>query len=343
MDILLSKSPIVNTVSSKSIRDYYVKLVQDADCLNIATGFISNESLVELKRMVEERENKLKLNMLIGMNYLDGFTKLQYDAVTKLNSYLCKNSIGHIYLSRGAKYHGKMYCFQKEGNCIGGFLGSSNLGSFMGTSDDLIESDVFFDNKDGDVLNQRINKIIDVLGTDFTVIPPITDFIIPTFNLLDDHTGVDKVSDEYVRGLLSKQNGHPVLIPLKTKPKSNLNTYFGAGKIKGRYSPRNWYEVEIIIGKDVEYRESIPENQSITVVTEDGYKFKCSRQGDYGKNFRSDGDLKILGKWIKGKMEIQGALKLGELVTAQTLLDFNKNSMMLIPTVENGVWILKLV
>ena len=26
--------------------------------------------------------------------------------------------------------------------------------------------------------------------------------------------------------------------------KSNLNTYFGAGKVKNKYSPRSWYEVE---------------------------------------------------------------------------------------------------
>ena len=66
-------------------------------------------------------------------------------------------------------------------------------------------------------------------------------------------------------------------------------------KIKNRYSPRGWYEVELILNKGTEAANILPTGKSFTVVTDDGYSFNLSRQGDYNKNLRSDSNLKILG------------------------------------------------
>lgn len=123
-----------------------------------------------------------------------------------------------------------------------------------------------------------------------------------------------------------------------------MNTYFGAGKIKGKYSPRGWYEVEIIIGKRVPGNDLIPDkNQGpFTVVTSDGYEFECSRQGDNSKNFRSAKDLKILGRWIKGQMENCGALQVSTPVTEETLRKFGKRYIRLEKT-SSGIFLLSLV
>ena len=328
----------------KEVKDYYSTLANEADEFNIATGFVSNDSIVELSNLVKFRNdhaNNIKLNMLIGMNYLDGFTKIQYDAIKELSSFLSENDMGKVCVSKMAYYHGKMYSFDKGGNCLAAFIGSSNLGSFVGSVSNYIEADAMFNDKQASILDDRIKEVIQCLGTDIHDIEPITDFKEPDFSLLNDNSYVYKEPGEY-QHLISQQLGYSVALPLKTEPKSNLNTYFGAGKIKNRYSPRNWYEVEYIINKGIPGYDRLPAKDEVfTVVTDDDYKFKCQRQGDYGKNLRTIGDLRILGKWIKGHMEQCGALKLGEPVTEMTLNKFGKTKMVLTPTKE-GIWLLKM-
>ena len=114
--------------------------------------------------------------------------------------------------------------------------------------------------------------------------------------------------------------------------------------MKGRFSKRDYYEVEIIISTKIPNRSLLPnkEDGNFTVITNDGYKFECARQGDYGKNFRSAHDLKILGRWIKGQMENAGALKLGDKVTEETLRKFGKSSLVLTQSVDKDFWILTL-
>lgn len=262
MEFLLTKNPqFSGKFESREVKDFYKDLVEDADQFNIATGFVSNVSILELEDLVTYRQKNtakaMKLNLFIGMNYIEQFTKLQYDALMELNKHLQMDNLGDVFVSKELRYHGKMYSFLKNGVCEAGFIGSSNLGSF----------------KAG---------------------------------------------------------------------KSNLNTYFGAGKIKGRFSPRNWYEVEIIISKKLENLDKLPqEDEEFTVITDDHFMFKCKRQGDYGKNLRTVGDLRILGKWIKGHMEAEGALKLGEMVTEETLEKFHKSKLVFTPT-KSGIWLLKM-
>lgn len=68
---------------------------------------------------------------------------------------------------------------------------------------------------------------------------------------------------------LLKGSQNVVRIPLKTEDKSNLNAYFGAGKVKGRFSRRDYYEVEIIISTKIPNRSLLPnkEDGNFTVIT----------------------------------------------------------------------------
>ena len=74
MELLLSKNPIIGSLHAKSVSDYFKRFVEDATSFNIATGFVSNDSIAALKQIIEFREGALSLNLFIGMNYLDGFT-----------------------------------------------------------------------------------------------------------------------------------------------------------------------------------------------------------------------------------------------------------------------------
>ena len=88
MDILFSKNPIIRELEYQCVNDKIVNYFENATQLNIATGFISNESIVELRRLIEYRNQTLSLSLFIGMNYIDGFTKLQYNAIKELHSFL---------------------------------------------------------------------------------------------------------------------------------------------------------------------------------------------------------------------------------------------------------------
>ena len=343
MEVLLSANPIISDIRCRSVKDFYRPMIETADHLNIATGFITNDSIVELKNLIEYRQFSLTLDLFIGMNLLDGFTKLQYNAVKDLNTFLTESSTGRVLLSPKALYHGKMYSFMQNNSCLGAFIGSSNLGSFVGTSSNYIEAEAFFDGAEASRVNSTIVKVIERLGTEFSILPPVTDFIPSPVELLKDYNFVEQIGLEKTALAKASVRGEKVRIPLKDEQKSNLNTYFGAWKNKDKFSPRGWYEVEIIISKKLKNRDLIPwseikeenENCHIFVITDDGYKFECYRQGDYGKNFRSARDLKILGRWIKGQMENEGALEIGKPVTADVLEKFGKKYLVLQKTIDN--------
>ena len=321
----------------------YNNLVNTSTKFNIATGFISNDSIAALKQLIEFREGELKLSLFIGMNYIEGFTETQYKAIKELDCYLTSNNLGRVLLSPKALFHGKMYSFMNEEECLASFVGSSNLGSFVGTSQNLIEADVLFPQTEGKKIDDFITRITTTLGKELSVLPP-PKFIPVDSRLLDGYSNVTKLSKAAVESEMNLLTGDYVEIPLKTEAKSNLNAYFGRGKIKGKYSPRGWYEVEIIVGKNLKNRDLLPDkhNGSFTVITSDGYEFECSRQGDNSKNLRSEKDLKILGRWIKGQMENCGALEIGKPVTDETLTVFGKRNLRLEKT-QTGKFILSLV
>ncbi|MEZ2227224.1 MAG: AAA family ATPase [Microcoleus sp.] len=108
---------------------------------------------------------------------------------------------------------------------------------------------------------------------------------------------------------------------------SNLNIFFGKGrenKSTGKFIPRDWYEVELIVDSKTISDPIYPKGDFIAH-TDDGLTFDCQTQGANYKNFRSKNDLKILGRWIKGKLEQSGALKQFEPVTSETLQKYGRD------------------
>jgi HKD family nuclease len=335
-------------MGNRSIDDFYSVCVNNADTLNIATGFITNDSIAELSHILSFHDYRFSVNLLIGMHYIDGFTELQYNSVKRLNEVLLSKNAGNIYLSTNALFHGKMYSFTKDDRCVGAFLGSSNLGSFLGTSNDMIEADAIFENEEAKSLNNKILQIIDILGTPFANTPEITNFKEPEQKIFTNNPNVEELTPGQLENYKNNSAGEIFRIPLKAEPKSHLNTYFGAGKVKGRYSRRDWYEVEIILSRKLENRDILPwikesdkrQHCQFDVVTEDGYSFTCSCQGDFGKNLRSSKDLRVLGRWIKGHMENVGALNVGEPITDEILQRFGHSAILLQKTSDNK-WFLK--
>ena len=98
MELLLPANPLIQSqIQTNSISKMYNKLVETSTELNIATGYITNDSIAALKQIIEFRGGELNLSLFIGMNFLEGFTKPQYHAVRDLDTFLISNHLGHVY------------------------------------------------------------------------------------------------------------------------------------------------------------------------------------------------------------------------------------------------------
>lgn len=121
MELLQSNYPPVKT-QCKSFIDVFYQLLSRADSLDIAVGYITSDSLIELKKILELNENLRSVNLTIGMHYLDKFTKVQYDTAMGLNKYLVNNGKGHVRLVTPFRYHGKLYSYSDKEGAFAGII-----------------------------------------------------------------------------------------------------------------------------------------------------------------------------------------------------------------------------
>lgn len=347
MEFLFSNYPPMRT-SCKTFSDVFYSLIPQASQLDIAVGYVSSDALIELQKTIELNNNIRTLNLIVGMHYFDRFTKLQYDAAMHLNDFLRGNQLGGVRLVHAFRYHGKLYSYSNNEGPFAGIIGSNNLSSIVDGGVRVYESSVLLrDATSAKQLNDFISRLMQ------TSTKNIAELEIDTFNdanaLLDGHEFVEKVSPRKLADAICAKTDISFEIPIKpyeVSPQSNLNVFFGKGRESknGLVKPRHWYEVELIVPKSVTsqpgYPQSQTENAVFTVITDDGWSFKCKVSGDYSKNFRSEGDLKILGKWLKGRLENAGVLTVGTPVTSDTLNHYGRNSFTLTQTTMPGVWFL---
>lgn len=327
--------------NSLNFLNTFDELIILSDRIQIASGFITADSVAELHRIVE-LNSKPKIDLVIGMHYFNGFTKKEYQASLDFGNYLLKRNMGGVYLSTAFKYHGKAYSFMKNNEPIAGIVGSNNLSSITEYSR-VYETSVLLKEKEANLeLLSFINNLVQVSK-------PINECEITRFNeynkLLFEHDGVERIDSNATPSISLKDISFK--IPLKAGNdhlKSNLNVFFGKGREDKRrfVKPRHWYECELIVPVEITSKKGYPKkedgNNVFNVITDDGWKFKCKVSGTNNKNFRSEGDLKILGKWIKGRLENAGALNVGNPVTEETLKKYGREDFDLIKTGIDNTW-----
>lgn len=347
MDFLFSNYRPIKT-SYKTFSDTFYRLLHQATQMNIAVGYVSADSLAELQKTIELNNNIQWLNLTIGMHYFDKFTKGQYDAAKRLNNFLQENHLGEVNLVTAFRYHGKLYSYSNEQGPFAGIIGSNNLSSIVEGGSRVYESSILLDDI---TIAKKMNDFI--LNLSNNASKNIEEVEITEFNdentLLEGHEFVKRMNAYSVGIAMSQRTKTSFEIPIKpfeVSPHSNLNVFFGKGREakNGLVKPRHWYEVELIVPKEVTSKSGYPQSKTdeaiFDVITDDGWSFKCKVSGDYSKNFRSEGDLKILGKWLKGRLEYAGALKVGEPVTAETLQKYGRNTFSLTKTTTPNVWFL---
>jgi HKD family nuclease len=347
MEFLYSNLPPIRT-NCPTFADTFYSLINEATRLDIAVGYITADSLAELKQTVAYNANIETLNLIIGMHRWDRFTKLEYNAATGLNDYLREEKRGEVRLVTPFRFHGKLYSYSNSHGAFAGIIGSNNLSSIVDSRTRTYEASLLLREQEQAVEMRDFIEKLTADATDNLADCTITDFI-ERNTLLEEHENVEKIPREQVTDVLSSLTTTRFEIPLvksgKVPEHSNLNVFFGKGREvagKGIVQPRHWYETELIVPNTITTMPGYPQKDTsaavFDVITDDGWKFSCKVSGDYSKNLRSEDDLKILGKWIKGRLENNGALEVGQVVTVETFNRYGRDNFTLTKTTTPNLW-----
>ncbi len=345
MELLLSRIPPLR-FSNKSFVSCFEELLPNTDLLRIASGYISVDSLIEIQRIIHDNR-KPSLQLLIGMHYFEGFTRPQYEATKNLDDFLRSSKLGSVSLATVVKFHGKVYSFTKDSKPFASVVGSSNLNNILDKKSKTVETDMFL--REEKMVTEIDKLLVDLspqIGTELIKIKDEDIRIVTKSLQLEDHDGIEKISDVELTLVQARRTKTSFEIPLKPSeeaPQSNLNVFFGEGRrnARGYVLPRPWYEIEFIVSKEITSKPNYPKVGTVfTVYTDDCWKFNCKISGDYGKNFRSEDNLLILGRWLKGRLENSGCLKPNVPITRAVLQKYGRENVKLIATQDATIWLL---
>jgi hypothetical protein len=263
---------------------------------------------------------------------------------------LRSRSLGGVYFVVTFPFHGKLISFSKDNTNIGSLIGSSNLTNIVESKTNRqYEVDCLLSSDESIEIESFIGSLNDRTTKPFSEID--IKIVESTNSLLDEQYGVSKADNNELENIKSSHEFDYVFeIPLKADDatRSNLNTFNGRGRVNKQdfIMPRSWYEVELIVPKKITELPGYPKSDKdgdggvFEVVTDDGWEFSCKVSGQNSKNLRSEKDLKILGKWLKGRLEHAGALKTGELCTTNTLDMYGRSTFTLAKLKDQNKWYL---
>ena len=306
-----------------SIADCFMEQAKKADKIDVAVGYVSKASLTELDRIVRENEIR-EVRLIIGMYYLEGMPEASYHTACAINEKWKEDGIGEIRLVRPLKYHGKIYCFYKDGKPLSAIVGSANLGVLKLEASNRRQFETCLFTEDADE-SREIADLIDRLADDrcSADISNVTGmrFIREVNASLNNVENVDHLPqsevDLYRRhatdvsfGLLLKvpKYSERMLDDNRHYTKSNLNTCYSSPR--PNQDKRDWYETQITVSVTVTRREGYPKNKvPFYVITDDGYWFKAHTTSSSNKQFAAVGNELIMGRWIKGRLAAAGLVE----------------------------------
>lgn len=294
--------------------DHFSSAFLNADEIKIAVGYASKASLKELQKLIKTYPEK-KLYIVLGMYYTEGIPEGIYHEAMELHHFLQERNSGEIRLVRPLKYHGKIYIFAKDNKYIAGYIGSHNLGAIKAEASNLRQYEISALTEDETEIKELADFFLMLTASKCSLpITSITDIeIIRELNrALIDQEFVQKITPEdieaYKKHLTNTSFDIPLKVPVNkfdTKMKgSNINVCYANGR------KRVWWETEIVVSKEIRDMPGYPEHQKpFVAITDDGWKFQVWTCGQNNKNLYSKDDLKIMGRWIKGRLVASGLVE----------------------------------
>lgn len=312
-------------------RDVLDKEFPKAKNVSIASGYASLDVIHSYEKAFLKIANSGGVSkLLLGMAFYEGLSQKKLDAVNQLNEKLkpYKNGSG-VYVTNGRRYHGKVYLFEDSLNS-NIYVGSSNFSS-SGTRGN-IECTIPVCNEDQK--NSLINFLSDLYSPSHAITIDKAEITVPgkkkiILKTIENYWNSLKRYDPATIDVTKLSKFEFPLERVAEMEKSNLNVYFGKGRLNttnGKVTPRPWYEIELIASNDLNSQPYYPKGDFLAY-TDDGYIIPMRTQGDYFKNIRSKQSLQIFGIWLKGKLERSGALKKYEPVTLDTLEEYGNNKL----------------
>lgn len=314
-----------------NFRQALINEFSTAENVQIASGYTSLNIIQQFRpNFINIASDGGTSKFLIGMAFYEGLGTKKLEELLSLNEELkALNNYSGIYVTNGRRYHGKVYRFYNDrGSNI--FVGSSNF-STSGTYGN-IECTVPIETEEKKV--QIINFLDDLYSEEYSI-----DIAKAEIKESGKRKSLRKSIENYWVAL---QKYNPESIDTTTLPKftyplervaekekSNLNVYFGKGRLNrktGIVRPRPWYEIELIAANDLNSQANYPKGDFLAY-TDDGLIIPMATQGDYFKNIRSKNSLQIFGIWLKGKLERSGALNRLEPVTLDTLTEYGRTNL----------------
>lgn len=324
MELLYSNIlPLRLSDGQKTIADCFNELLSKADSVEIAVGYISYASLCELENLVEN-SNVSKICLNIGMYYIEGMPENSYHTAVKINQKWTRSGKGEIRLVRAFKYHGKVYCFYKDGIPFSAIIGSANLGVIKPEASNRRQYEMAVLVTDSAEC-QKIAEHIEQLKApncsaniaEISDVPLVRE-VNTALNGIELVTSVPKSNVDFYNQREAEVSFYlPLKVPSEKErfiddgkhyTKSNINVCYAAPRSKRK--SRDWYETQLTVSADIYRMEGYPEkNKVFFVVTDDGYWFKAHTTSDNNKQFSAVGDELIMGRWLKGRLAAAGIVK----------------------------------
>lgn len=338
MELLYSNIlPLGTMDNQKCIADVIVEEMRKADRIDIAVGYVSNSSLIELDELIVNSSIN-NVSLVIGMYYVEGMPENSYHTAMRINEKWSNAGIGEIRIVKSFKYHGKAYCFYKNGEPFSAIVGSANLGIMKLEASNRRQYELAALTESVQEANEIAAHIQQLKGARCSsVISEIVNM--PLIHEKNTSLiGVELVSQvplsnvEFYKNCLPEvsfqlllkvpANGEKHLDDGKHFTKSNINVCYAAPR--SRRKSRDWYETQLTVGADVYKMDGYPtKNIPFFVITDDGYWFKAHTTSDNNKQFSAVGDELIMGRWIKGRLAAAGLVN----PVNDTQLDTDRSGM----------------
>lgn len=315
--------PLGTEDGQETIIDSFNDQMKKSDQIDIAVGYTSNASLIELDDLVEKCGIK-KICLTIGMYFIEGMPESAYHTALKMDQRWREAGIGEIRIVKAFKYHGKLFCFYKDGNPVSAIIGSANLGAIKLEASNRRQYEMSALTTDPDEIREIAGHIEKLkqpgCSENISMVKgmPLVREVNTALNGIELVTSVPQSNvDFYERCKAYVEFFLKLKVPKaeerhiddgKHYTKSNINVCYAAPRSKRK--ARDWYETQLTVGADVYRLEGYPEkNKPFFVVTDDGYWFKAHTTSDNNKQFSAVGDELIMGRWLKGRLAAAGIVK----------------------------------